>query len=179
MKNVIATRLQNVINAGFDKDSNIAIVLAANPIIRATVPEGQNVIKHLQGVVGAAKNDLGGFISIDVNDLSMNNASDGNFVYNFAFESGSKFANFINFSKGDKLDFSQWTATATPDISFSLSGSTELSYQVGDLENFSSVWAGSLGNMDADLVSQVFEKQTVAEQIGVLNAAWGNDWLIL
>ena len=109
----------------------------------------------------------------------MNNASDGNFVYNFAFESGSKFANFINFSKGDKLDFSQWTATATPDISFSLSGSTELSYQVGDLENFSSVWAGSLGNMDADLVSQVFEKQTVAEQIGVLNAAWGNDWLIL
>ena len=64
-------------------------------------------------------------------------------------------------------------------ISFSLSGSTELSYQVGDLENFSSVWAGSLGNMDADLVSQVFEKQTVAEQIGVLNAAWGNDWLIL
>lgn len=178
MQGALAARLQNIINAGFDKDSNIAIVLAANPSIRKIVPEGSNTIKYLEGIVNTSKNDLGGFISIDVSDLSINNAADGNFLYNFSFEAGSNFANFINFSKGDKLDFSSWTATATPDIAFSSSGSTELSYQVGDLENFSSAWVGVFSNMDASLVSQVLDKQTVAEQIAVLNTAWGNDWLI-
>lgn len=63
-KNVLAARLQKMIDAGTDSNLQIALVLAANPQIRGTVI-GDNVALALANVVGEVKTGLLFTVTVD------------------------------------------------------------------------------------------------------------------
>lgn len=55
---VLAARLDQMITAGTFTDTQIAVVLGANPTIRASVPAGENPLTNLSGGVADAKEEV-------------------------------------------------------------------------------------------------------------------------
>lgn len=57
-KQVLAARLDQMIEAGTFSNTQIAVVLGANPTILASVPEGENPLTNLQEAVATAKEEV-------------------------------------------------------------------------------------------------------------------------
>lgn len=112
---------------------------------------------------------------VTVLDLTTHDASNGafNFVLDYA-TAGVKLATINGFGADDTIQING--APAGSGLQLASSSATGLDFVYG-LPNFSNVWGVTLGQLDANLVTDVMAAPDLAAQVGVLDADWGNDWL--
>lgn len=114
--------------------------------------------------------------TVDVTDLSSNDASTGNVEFNLVLPAtGQLIAGISSFGNGDALNIEDPDTVANFNIS--TVGTTQIDFIFGDVTDFDPVWGVSLSNVDAALVTAVDAAANNTEIVGLLDTAWG-DWLI-
>jgi len=115
---------------------------------------------------------------VDITDGSDEDAAGDDFQYNAPLEATDIFsANIANFSAGDVINIDD-AYLGADNMIFATTGTTEINFAFGDMDDFTPSFTLNLTDVDADLVADVDAAADTAAVLGILEAEWGADWLI-
>jgi len=126
-ENLLAARLQQMINVGFDSPFQIALVLGSNSQFLVNVPLGQNPVSFLAARVSEQKTIIEGSSStVTLNSAGTTNASGANLQFNI--ELGTYTHIIQGFGAGDVLNFPQGDLQPSVNNDDYTDGMVELTY---------------------------------------------------
>jgi len=112
------------------------------------------------------------------NGTTITNAASGAFEYNIVLGATDIIAATVGqFGADDAFDVDNAYINAG-NLFFATTGANQINMAVGDLTDFTPTMTVNINVADAALVAAVASAPDSAAVIGVLNAAWGTDWLV-
>lgn len=109
---------------------------------------------------------------------SSEDASGGDFQYNYVLGATDIFSgNIASFDAGDVCNIDDAYLGAA-NMLFDTTGTTEINFAYGDMSDYVPSFTTNMTGVDAALVAAVEASADSTAALGVLNAAWGADWLI-
>ncbi len=177
--------------AGADYTTSGSFVVAADGVTARmqvqtnddTAPEAAETITVTVGgkvaSVEIAANDAApARTQVDLLPFATEDAAAGAFEYNITLgASDIVAANVNNFSADDAFDVADVYLNAAS-LLFDTTGANQINMAVGDMGDFTPSMTVNINVADAALVAQVEAAADSAAVIGILNAAWGTDWLV-
>jgi hypothetical protein len=119
-----------------------------------------------------------GLVEVDITDGSIVDAAGDDYQFNAELGATNIWAaNIANFDAGDVININDEYLGAE-NLLFDTTGTTEINFAFGDMTDYTPSFTLNLTDVDAALVADVEAAADSVEALGVIEAAWGTDWLI-
>ena len=171
----LAARLQQMIDNGTFSNlaASVAISGFSSTINDATeINELSDIVEENAALIEA------GPVEVTITNGSVVDADEGAFQFNAALAATDIFsANIANFTGDDAINIDD--AFNNPaNLLFATTGATEINFAFGDMTDYTPSFTLNLSDIDAALVTAVEGAANTVAVLGILDAAWGTDWLI-